>query len=77
MQYEHFDYSFCDFVHLCVLELFTATDWSECRLLVKIVHAKCKALFRTLVFGLEKNNIKYSTRKNIALGGITLKERWP
>jgi len=26
---EHNDYSFCDFVHLCVLELFTVSDWSD------------------------------------------------
>jgi hypothetical protein len=35
---EHNNYSFCDFVQLCVLELFIATDRSECKVLVKSVH---------------------------------------
>ena len=65
---EHNEYYFCDFVHLCVLELFTAIDLSECKLLVKSVHANGKALFRTLVFGLEKNNRKYKTRTNMNWG---------
>ena len=29
---EHIEYSLCDFVHLCVLELFTDSDWSDCKL---------------------------------------------
>jgi len=33
------EYSICDFVHLCVLELFIATDRYECKLLVTTVHA--------------------------------------
>jgi hypothetical protein len=36
---EYNDNSFCNFVHLCVLELFTANDWSEFKYLVKTVHA--------------------------------------
>jgi len=48
---EHNDYFICNFVHLCVLELFIATDRYECKLLVTTVHANLKSLFRTLAFG--------------------------
>jgi diaminopimelate decarboxylase len=73
---EHNDNSFCDFVHLCVLELFTANDWSECQHLVKTVPASLKVSFRTLVMVLEKNNRKYKTIANSELWGIALQAIW-
>jgi hypothetical protein len=53
--------------------MFIATNRSGCKFLVKVVHVNWNSLFWAPAFTLENNNGKYNTKKDSALGDITVK----